>query len=263
MMNNLIACIKLLGFAVACLIIVPLQSLVLAFTKGPVAYFLPTFWHRFVCFCFAIRYEVDGTAVADKQTIFMSNHISYLDIPVIASVLRASFVAKEDVARWPVFGFLSKLQQTAFISRSRKDASNVKGGLDQMLADGKSLIIFPEGTSTDGRDVRPFKSSLFALAMGRDNPDLMIQPMTLSMEDADGRHIETQNDRDLYSWHVDMDTELPDHLWRFAKSKGATIKIKFHTPLRAAAFQDRKLLAHQCYEDVRGGLLKSDALKAA
>ena len=262
-LSKIIASLKLFGFALACLVVVPTQSLVLAVTRGPAAYVLPRLWHRCVCAIFAIRYEVEGTPVTDHQTIFMSNHISYLDIPVIASVLKASFVAKEDVARWPVFGFLSNLQQTAFISRSRKDAGDVKGGLENMLQEGKSLIIFPEGTSTDGRDVRPFKSSLFALAMERENKDLMVQPMTLSMESADGRAIETQDDRDLYSWHIDMDTELPDHLWRFAQSKGAVIKIKFHTPLRASTFHDRKLLANQCYDDVRGGLLGTSLKHAA
>ena len=260
-MIKAIAIVKIALFSVACLCVIPAQSLVLFFTKGPLAYILPRLWHRAVCMIFNIRVQSEGQPSEQAQTIFMSNHISYLDIPVIATILKASFVAKKDVARGPLFGFLSTLQQTAFISRSRNDAGSVKGGLDAMLAEGKSLIIFPEGTSTDGRDVRSFKSSLFSLAIeqGKSNPDLMVQPLTLSMQAVDGKSVETQEDRDLYSWHVDMDTELHDHLWRFACCRGAVIKIKFHTPLRASTFQDRKQLANECYTIVRGSLMAKAA----
>lgn len=224
------------------------------FCKGNAAYILPWLWQKIVCSIFRITVRVNGTPYTDSQTIYMSNHVSYLDIPAIGSILRASFVAKKDVASWPVFGFLSKLQQTAFISRSREDVKKEKHALDSMLDDGKSLIIFPEGTSTDGREVRLFKSSLFSIAMKKNLRGIKVQPVTLRMETVNQKQIHTQDDRDLYSWHIDMDTPLDKHLWRFARNKGAVISLTFHPPLNASDFSDRKTLAKACYNTVSKGL---------
>ena len=231
------------AFLVLTLAIILPQMLVLAFHKGRGSYIIPKFWHRTVCLIFGIQYKMIGTPYTSSQTLYMSNHLSYLDIPLIGSLLVASFVAKEDVAGWAGFGFLAKLQQTAFISRARGQAKAGKHLLENMMKDGKSLILFPEGTSTDGRSVYPFKSTLFSIAQNSNNPDLMIQPMTLRMEKVDGHDIKTQDDRDLYSWHINMDTELPVHLWRFACTSGALISLIFHSPIKASDYEDRKTLA--------------------
>lgn len=253
-MRILIAVLKLLAFALITLWVIPTQLLILAFHKGPGAYIAPKLWHKGVCLIFGIRLFVEGKPVQNQQTLFMSNHLSYLDIPVLGSLITASFVAKKDVEGWPLFGFLATLQQTAFIDRSRTAAAKEMHNLNALIKTGKSLILFPEGTSTDGRTLRPFKSSLFAAPLESENPDLLIQPVSLEMEQVNGRAVETQKDRDLYSWHIDMDTELPVHLWLFALTSGARIKIKFHPPLRVAEFQDRKVLAGACYEHVRSAL---------
>ncbi|HEY0901649.1 MAG TPA: lysophospholipid acyltransferase family protein, partial [Micavibrio sp.] len=191
---------------------------------------------------------VEGTPCTDRQVIFISNHMSYLDIPVIGSTLKASFVAKGEVATWPVFGFLSKLQQTAFISRSRTTLGNDKNNLETMLKDGRSMVIFPEGTSTDGRAVVPFKSSLFSIALADDGTDIWLQPMTLSLIDVHGQSPDDQAVRDLYAWHGDMD--LAPHLSMFGKLSGATVRMTFHEPVSARAINDRKVLAKICYESV-------------
>lgn len=255
-MRTFIALFKFFLFALVTLITLPLQLTVLAFTKGKTAYAIPFLWEKAVRRIFCIKLTVVGTPSLKQQTIFVSNHISYLDIPTLGSVLPVSFVAKKDVASWPVFGFLSKLQQTAFISRERSDAQKEKYALDTMLKEGKSLIIFPEGTSTDGRNVRDFKSSLFSIAFKDDLPNLIVQPLTISMVTTNGNVITTQDDRDLYSWHIDMDTSLATHLWRFAKSSGAEIKVIFHPPIAAHEHKDRKTLAKTCHFTVSNGLEK-------
>ena len=253
-MRTLIACLKVLTFIILSILLVPLQMLILAVHRGKFAYTVPYIWEGAVCKIFGLKVIIDGTPHQDKQTIYIANHISYLDIPVIASVLKASFVAKADVANWPVFGFLSRMQQTAFIERSRKDISVQRYALQNMLADGKSLIIFPEGTSSDGQNVLPFKSSLFSIAYNEDKPreTLYIQPLTLVLLQANGKEIETQADRDIYAWHGEM--TLSPHLWQFAKSKGATVKITFHSPYAATRYDDRKALAQKCHEDILNGL---------
>lgn len=253
-MRNVIASSKFFAMAIWSISLIPFQIIILSVHRGKWAYELPYIWERGMCRIFGIKVVIEGVPNKDKQTIYMANHLSYLDIPAIASILKASFVAKADVAKWPVFGFLSKMQQTAFIERSRKEVALQKNALQNMLAEGKSLIIFPEGTSSDGRDVLPFKSSLFSIALGENatQQDLYIQPVTVSLINANGAEPTTQDIRDLYAWHGDM--TLPPHLWQFAKSCGATIKLTFHEPYIAATFDDRKILAGKCHTDVLNGL---------
>jgi len=253
-MSSVKAAFKFFLFVILCLIVVPAQSIVLLLHKGRGAYILTHFWQKCVCTIFNIKVEVSGTPYTSTQTIYFANHISYLDIPVIGSIIRASFVAKKDVASWPVFGFLSTLQQTAFISRDREDAEKEKNALDNMLDIGKSLIIFPEGTSTDGREVIPFKSSLFSIAMKKNLKDIYVQPVTLKMMLVDGQNVTNQNVRDIYSWHINMDTPLGTHLWRFAQSKGAVISVIFHPEIKAHSHESRKTLAKACYNAVSNGL---------
>lgn len=254
-MPSIIAAFKFLLFALLCVPVIFLQLIVLSVHKGRYSYIIPQFWHSCVCCIFRIKVRKCGEIYNKGQVIFVGNHVSYLDIPAIASILApASFVAKKDVASWPVFGFLSKLQQTAFISRSSSDAKKEKQSLDAMLDAGKNLIIFPEGTSTDGVNVRPFKSSLFEMAMQRKAQALHVQPFTIKVLTSGGKPPETQEDRDLYSWHLNMDAELHHHLWNFAKNSGAELEITFHTALSVSDFENRKDLAQTSHETVAKGL---------
>ena len=125
-----------------------------------------------------------------------------------------------------------------------------------MLKDGKSLIIFPEGTSTDGREVLPFKSSLFSIAYKDGLADITLQPITLQMVQVNNKNVINQKDRDLYSWHINMDTPLEKHLWRFALSKGAIISLTFHNIIKANEVNDRKTLAKLCHNTVSNELSK-------
>jgi 1-acyl-sn-glycerol-3-phosphate acyltransferase len=239
-------------FTLYCLLVIPLQMTILRFTQGPGAYTLPYFWHNRICRLFGLKVIVEGTPIHDRQILFVCNHVSYLDIPVIASVLKASFVAKKEVAGWPVFGTLARLQQTAFISRSRGDAQKEKNALSNMLNSGKSIILFPEGTSTDGRDVVPFKSSLFSMTLEDGRTGMMIQPVTLVVDSVDGRSADDQSVRNLYAWYGDM--TMPPHLTGFTASKGAVVRLVFHAPIDPAAYAERKILADDCWRIVQNGL---------
>jgi 1-acyl-sn-glycerol-3-phosphate acyltransferase len=253
-MQKFAAVLKLAAFALNCLWVIPTQSLVLFITKGPASYYLPQLWHRALCFFFGIRWEIEGEPCTDRQVLYMSNHLSYLDIPMIASILRASFVAKSEVEGWALFGYLSTLQQTAFIQRKRSAIAREKKALQDRINEGESLIIFPEGTSTSGLEVLPFKSSLFALALGEDKPDLYIQPITIQLLEIDGHPPRSKEEQDLYAWPRDVDIDLHVHLWRFALTSGAKLRLTFHSPLRARDFADRKVLAKTCHDNVSKGL---------
>ena len=105
-MRNIIATLKVVLFVLNCIWVIPIQALILFITRGPASYHIPLIWHRLCCLIFGIRMKVIGTPNKDKQTLYMSNHISYLDISLIGSAIKASFVAKSEVEGWPLLVFL-------------------------------------------------------------------------------------------------------------------------------------------------------------
>lgn len=244
--------IRLMLFMIWSLLLAPVQALLLLVYKGPHAYWIPWLWQKGVCKIFGIKVRIHGAPHTKGQTVYVGNHISYLDIPVIGSTLQASFIAKSDVQNWPVFGYLSTLQQTVFIDRRARTAAKEASSIGKTLEEGKSLILFAEGTSTDGREVLPFKSSLFSLTLKHADTDrdLTIQPFRLTIDSVDQHPPDTQNLRDIYAWHRDMTTPLPAHLWRFACHSGAEISLHYLPVLAANEFTDRKTLAKACHDRV-------------
>jgi 1-acyl-sn-glycerol-3-phosphate acyltransferase len=211
------------------------------------------FWHKAVCKIFGIKIVVRGQYHYKQQCLYISNHISYLDIPVIGSVLKACFIAKSEVEGWPVFGFLSKLQRTIFIKRDRKAFHDAKEKVKQRLDNGQSLILFPEGTSTNGETVAPFKSSLFTLITdAKDDDNIALIPFTIKIEKINGKDIQSLADHALYAWYDDM--ELAPHLWALALGKGATISLNFHSRVATSREMDRKALAELSHKIIKEGL---------
>ena len=254
-MKSLKASLKIILFLCLCALVVPCQFVYLLFVKGYSAYTIPYLWQRCVCKVFGIKVTVKGVALSKHQTVYCSNHLSYLDIPAIGSVLKASFVAKSEVEKWPVFGFLSKLQQTIFISRRRHDAKKGAEKIKTGLSDGKNIILFPEGTSSDGRSLLPMKAAMLSPLVGLS--DVYIQPFTILIRKVDDQEInnndQQQGLRDLYAWQGDM--ELAPHLWRFLQGKGAEIDLILHEPISAHDMGDRKRLVALCEEKIRIALV--------
>ncbi|MCB1531524.1 MAG: 1-acyl-sn-glycerol-3-phosphate acyltransferase [Alphaproteobacteria bacterium] len=262
-MRTLIASLKLALLVLNSLWVIPLQSLLLLFTKGPAIYILPSYWHRIAGFIFGIKPEINGAPHTGGQTLYMSNHISYLDIPLLGGVIKSSFLAKSEVKGWAVFGFLADLQRTAYIRRQRSKIAEEKNALQSRLSAGESMIIFPEGTSTSGYEVEPFKSGLFSLALNDPARNMAIQPITIRIVEVNGKPPETKEERDLYAWPRDVDIELHHHLWRFAKLRGAILEITFHPAMKALEYQDRKTLAKACHERVSKRLETATIIKQA
>jgi 1-acyl-sn-glycerol-3-phosphate acyltransferase len=250
-MKKFIAVFKIFLIAIWSIVVAGTQAIFLIFCKGNASYMLPKLWHKGMCAIVRLKVEVRGTPVHNKQLIYISNHISYLDIPAVGSVVKASFIAKEDIAGWPVIGSLAKVQQTAFISRSSSKAKKVANALDVMLKQGKSLILFPEGTSSTGETVLPFKSSLFSLAQPKDLPPIAIQPFIIELIDADGKPL-TKESRDYYAWYADM--EFAPHIWIYLRTKGATVRLTFLDVITPTAGQDRKELCKIVEQQISSGL---------
>lgn len=249
-MRTLIGIIRLFFYGLACVLLIPVQHLVLFLTKGPISQTIPRAFHRFSCRLFNIKVTVKGQPVAYERIIFVGNHLSYLDIEAIGSVFKGSFIAKEDVAKWPLFGTLARLQQTVFITRDPRRAEESKAVFQEALTHRTlPLVLFAEGTSSNGAQVLPFKSTLFELLL---TSDITIQPFTLSLTGIDGKPVHDPAQRDRYAYYGDI--VLAPHLWEFAKSKGADLTLTFHTPLDRAAHPDRKSLAAAAQTACAAGL---------
>lgn len=234
MLPALRGALRLGAYGGVCLLLMPVQCVVVLFARGDGVYLIPRLFHRLCVRIFGIKVLVSGVSRAGqgRQILFVGNHLSYLDIPVLGSVLAASFVAKKEVAGWPLFGTLARLQRTVFMDRASTAAAREKETLGRRIREGHDLILFAEGTSSDGRSVLPFKSSLFALA-AQGEAAFLIQPFSITLEDT-----ENQEKRDLYAWYADM-TLMP-HLWAFAKGRGARVRVVFHDPIDSHAVTCRK-----------------------
>lgn len=128
------------------------------------------FWGRRVLAVLGVRVVLEGTP-PPPGAVIVSNHLSYLDIPVLASLLPVVFVSKAEVRRWPFWGWMATIGGTVYIDRTRKrDALRVLTGMDRALAREDGVVIFPEATSTEGATILPFKTSLLELAASRRAP---------------------------------------------------------------------------------------------
>ncbi len=126
-------------------------------------------WSRFACRVLGIRIRTHGSM--PSSGLLVSNHLSYLDIVVLSSIRPCVFVAKRDVARWPLFGWLAHAAGTIFVDRERRFSSpKVVNGIRDAIAGGSVVVLFPEGTSSDGSTVLPFKSALLESAVQLRSP---------------------------------------------------------------------------------------------
>ncbi|MBK8174647.1 MAG: 1-acyl-sn-glycerol-3-phosphate acyltransferase [Rhodospirillales bacterium] len=204
---------------------------------------LQVLWCRSLCYCSGLRLVIRGKPRNVGPTLFVANHVSYLDIPVIARTADMTFVAKADVARWPLFGQAAKLTRTIFIHRVGAEAKIQGRQMLERLAAGDNLMLFAEGTSTDGSAVAPFKSTLFSIAERQPvGSTLMVQPVSITYCRAlDGTPLIGPL-RALYCWFGDA-TMLP-HLMRMLSLPGAIVEVRYQEPI-ATSGVGRKELARQ------------------
>ncbi len=218
---------------------------------------IPLIYHRNCCRILGIRVAVRGKISRAAPTLFVCNHSSYLDIAVLSSVLEVSFISKAEVKNWPLFGTLAKLQRTVFIERRAAQIQDHRDEIGKRLDAGDNLILFPEGTSTDGSRVRAFRTALFAVAEREvDGQPLAVQPVSLAYTRLDGIPL-GRGLRPLYTWFGEM--ELMPHIWSMLGLGKLTVEIEFHEPVTFAEFGSRKALAAHCQAVVAQGLAAANA----
>ena len=230
---------------------IPVQAVALLLSAR-LAERIPLLVHRVVVWILDAKVTVKGEQVKEGAVLFVCNHASYADISLIGAHIRGSFVAKAEVAKWPLFGICAKLSRTVFVDRRARYARQQAEEMKRRFERGDRLILFPEGTSSDGNRVLPFRSSLFATAeIEIDGKPVAVQPVSLAYTRLDGipmgRHL-----RPFFAWYGDM--EMFSHLWGIVGVGRSTVVLEFHKPVSVRDFPSRKALAAYCQSVVAAGV---------
>ncbi len=243
-------------FLTVTLLLIPYQSLNLRFGRRAAKTF-PQRYHRFMTKLFGIHIHAIGKSVLDEGVLVVANHTSWLDILIFSALGQVSFVAKSEVATWPLFSTLAKLQRTVFVERARRQATGVaRDKIRERLLAGDSLVLFPEGTSNDGNQVLPFKSALMGAVEARvsdgkggERP-VRVQPISTAYVGLHGIPMGREN-RALYAWYGDM--ELVPHLWEALLTGPLDVIVEFHPPMDVEEAGGRKALAAKTEAIIRRG----------
>jgi 1-acyl-sn-glycerol-3-phosphate acyltransferase len=226
-----------------------IQGVLLALPGRAKADFARFYWAA-VAHALGLHTRVLGRPASGRgrPVIYVSNHSSWLDIPAIGGQIRACFVSKDDVASWPIVGTIARLGRTVFVTRNRAGISRERDDMRDRLRAGDDLILFPEGTSSDGSRVLPFHSSFFAAAYGEAKP--LIQPVSIVYDRLASLPVGRAS-RSVFAWYGDM--SLAPHFWQVAQWRGKRVTVLLHTPLDPADFADRKALSQAAWNAVADG----------
>ena len=201
---------------------------------------------RVMCAIIGIHVVAHGRLAGAGPRLVVANHVSWTDIIALSCLHPFVFLAKSEVANWPLLGLLARLQGTVFVDRAdRRDIPRVNAALRAVLAEGCDIVVFPEGTSSDGAGVLPFNASHFAMLrdLGAEAPGLSLVPLAIAY--AEGADARAALD---VGWYGDM-TFLP-HLWSLMKRGGVACHIVCGAPIDVAG-QDRKRLAAAAEAEVK------------
>ena len=202
-----------------------------------------------------IRLRVVGEPVRGRAVLFVSNHVSWVDIVVIGSIAPVAFVAKSEVRKWPLIGVTAEMQRTVFVDRGRRhQAADAIKAIVQRLKSGTSVVLFAEGTSSDGNRVLPFRSALVgaikhAAEHAGGAADILIQPMSIAYTGQYGLPMGRQN-RPLVAWYGDLD--FMPHIKAFIERGAVDAVVSYGEPVAASGAADRKATTRTLESAVRG-----------
>lgn len=245
--------LRLIIFLLLTLALLPFQFIIVFFIKN-YAYIIPYFYHKICLRIFGIKIKTFGKISINSPILLISNHASYLDIIILGSLFKTSFIAKKEISKWPLLGILAKLQNTIFIDRRVSSLKNQENQIIKHLNEKKNLVIFPEGTSSDGNRVLPFKSSLFNIFEKNLNSKILVQTITIVYKKINGipmNRIERKN----ITWHSNMD--LIPNIFNVLKKLSIEVEVIFNDEFLPSKEYDRKKLALHCWEKINYNLINS------
>lgn len=230
-------------------ILVPVQWLFIKLGLKA-ARWLPHYYHRLIAFIMGLRIHVHGDVDHKHPTLLVANHISWMDIIVFTAITPLSFVAKSEVDTWPGVRLLANMQRTIFVDREkRSDVHRTSSEIAERIEDGDVIVLFPEGTSSDGNRVLDFKSSLFSAASAADGAT-HVQTISLAYTFLGGVPLGRRT-RPLVAWYGDM--EMAGHVWTLLKAGPLDVHVRIGEPMRLSDIGDRKQLAK-----VTHGIIQDD-----
>ncbi|MBX3581734.1 MAG: 1-acyl-sn-glycerol-3-phosphate acyltransferase [Rhizobiaceae bacterium] len=220
---------------------------------------VPRLWHSLNVRALGFRVYQKGRLTEKRPLIIAANHVSWTDIPVISSRCEVSFIAKSEMARWPLIGFLARLQRTIFVERERRRASGEQAGeIARRLAEDAAIVLFAEGTTGDGNMVLPFKSTLFGAATKAITEGAVskvyIQPLAIAYTRVQGLPMGRQH-RHIASWIGDA--ELAHHAAALLKEGAVDVELHFGEPIEFSAGDDRKAVTRRAESEVRAMLVEA------
>jgi 1-acyl-sn-glycerol-3-phosphate acyltransferase len=224
-----------------------------------VAGWIPVVFHRIGLWLLDVRVRARGAPPEGEPSLVLSNHVSWLDIMVIGSLRPLSFVAKSEIAGWPVVGLFARLQRSVFIERARRShTAQVNETVARRLARGDMVVLFPEGTTNDGNRLLPFRSSLVGAAgsalVETDLKAIRLQPLSVAYTRRNGLPV-TRRERPGIAWYGSM--ELGPHLAAFLREGPLDVEVAWGEPIRFDGTLDRKRAAALAEAAVREGVRRS------
>jgi len=235
---------------------IPVQALLVLLPGSAKARFPKLYWYV-LCRAIGLSVRVIGETAQrgaeGRPIVYVSNHSSWLDVLVLGSQLPACFVAKEEVARWPLIATVARLGRSVFVRRQRGSMMHERDDMRARLVRGDSLVLFPEGTSSDGSRVLPFRSAFLSITeqpVTADGRPPLVQPVSVVYDRLSGLPTGHVN-RPLFAWYGDMD--IASHFWRLAQHCGLRASVVLHAPLDPRAFPSRKALAAATWNAVASG----------
>lgn len=232
------------ALALVTLVLLPFQLAALALDLK-VRRQIPRVWHRFVCRLLGIRIHVHGQLDTRRPVMLAANHASWKDILVLGAIAEVTFIAKSEVAAWPVFGPLSKLQRTIFVAREDKRKAGAQvTEIAERLTDGEVVVLFPEGTTSDGNRLLDIKSSLFGAAAAAvphvPGNIVHVQPAAIAYTRVYGMAMGRYH-RPVAAWPGDI--QLVPHLMGVLKAEAIDVEVCFGETIEFSAGGNRKLLS--------------------
>jgi 1-acyl-sn-glycerol-3-phosphate acyltransferase len=252
----------LISLTMLTLLLAPFQLIALAFDLRW-QQSIPHLFHRVLCALIGVRIHEVGKQTTDTPVLILSNHVSWLDIIIIGARAPVVFVAKSEVAKWPVFGWLAKLQRTIFVERERRQKTGATAQEigDRMLS-GDAVVLFAEGTSSDGMRVLPFRSALVgsvhhALGDSTHHKEITVQPMSIAYVGFGGLPV-GRAFRENVAWYGDID--LIPHFIGILSSGAIDVVVSWGEAVAYDMSADRKTITRNAENAVRR--MTSAALRA-
>ncbi len=207
-------------------------------------------YYRMLCGLLRVRIHTVGTPANGQPTLILSNHVSWLDIPVISSICPIAFVAKREVRSWPIVGIAAELLRTVFVDRTRRhQTAEVNAEIARRLGEGDPVVLFAEGTSSDGNRVLEFRSALVgAVAQVDPTHEVQLQPLSIGYTRNQGLPMGRQH-RTVVAWYGDLD--FGPHFKEFVQRGAVDVVVTFGTPVPFSNGADRKQMTRSLETTVR------------